>query len=151
MNGNFDCTQFISFDSNICEKQVKKMMAPFEELGFVIIIDGEIKPVKRKYFKNYISQHFTELKYDNFIGEFEDWEEICNPPTLIKKFVNNIHVILKKEDISNFKLILTSFAEEGTTTNKVIILNKDQIIKGIYSMSKHNFDIWVDNLILKLI
>ncbi|RDU22652.1 hypothetical protein [Anaerosacchariphilus polymeriproducens] len=151
MVGNFDCTQFITFDSSASEEKLNNMLSSFQALGFIVISGDEVKPIKRQYFKDYSARYFIELKFDNFMGEFEDWEQLDKPPILINQFIETAYKMVDSEGISNIKIILTSFAEEERTTNEVMVVEKSHIREGLYIMSKHNFEVWVDNLILEIL
>jgi hypothetical protein len=148
---NFDCTQFITFDLISSEATVERLLEPFKYLGFELVFDFNIRQVKRDYFKQYINQCFVELKDDNFMGEFEDWVEQDSPPRAVRKFIEEIEVLLEIHMVKNVRIMLTFFAEEGTTTIENISVSRDDIKNGLFSMSKHNFEVWTDNLVLGIL
>lgn len=148
---NFDCTQFITFDYIAPDFNVERFLERFKLLGFQLVIGSDIKQVKRGYFRQHTKQYFVELKDDNFMGEFEDWIEMEKPPERIENFAREVDLLLKSEKLINVRIILTFFAEEGTTIIDKISISKESLREGLYSMSKHNFEVWANNLVLEII
>ncbi|OPX42548.1 hypothetical protein CLHUN_35150 [Ruminiclostridium hungatei] len=148
---NFDCTQFITFDSTTAVIDIERLLERFKLIGFELVLDCNIRQVKKEYFKKYVKQHFIELKDDEFMGEFEDWEELDNPPRKIGDFIREINSLIDSNVIQRVTIMLTLFAEEGTTAVENIEVSKNNIKKGLYSMSKHNFEVWTNNLVLEIV
>ena len=151
MNENFDCTQFLSFTLTSNDLIIDEVLEQFNKIGFDVVYINQIRQVKKEYFRDYISDEFVELKCDNFIGEFEDWEDIMYPPDKILTFANTVCYLINNGKIKDTKIILTSFAQRGYSSNEVIKVKVEDIIKGLFSMSKHSYDVWADNLIIELI
>lgn len=149
MDENFDCTQFITFDYEADSDINDVIHQIFSNSKFVVLSNQKIREVKKLYFKHYLMEYFFELMYDEFLGEFEDWEEESNPPTLIQEFVSVLEKLIKL-GLINFKIFLTKFAEEGKTENTVIAINDSDIMKGLFYMSNHNYEVWTDNLIIEI-
>lgn len=148
MKENFDCTQFITFNLEKDKNILDSVVDEFSKIGFHVILD--IRDIKKVYFKEYLGEYFIELKDDNFMGEFEDWELENEPPKRIKDFMSVVKKIIKRKNIKNFTVMLTYFAEIGDSTNKVINVDSSNIQQGLFSMSRYNYDYCVDNLILKI-
>ncbi|MCT4566492.1 MAG: hypothetical protein N4A68_19535 [Maledivibacter sp.] len=151
MKENFDCTQFITFNLEEIDTNIHELVTSFNNIGFKIIYKNQIREVKKEYFKDYIQDEFIEFKCDNFIGEFEDWESLEHPTEKILKFANAVENIARRSEINNFRIILTSFAQEGYSSNETIKVKVDNIQEGLFSMSKHYYDVWTDNLIIEII
>lgn len=148
MKENFDCTQFITFDLKEHKQIMNLLIHDFNQIEFDIIFD--IRNIKKIYFKQYLRKYFIELKDDDFMGEFEDWKLINKPPKRIRDFINVVKKIAQIKNIKNFTIILTYFAELGNSTNKMVNVNISNLERGLYIMSRYNFDYYVDNLILKI-
>ncbi|WP_432663390.1 hypothetical protein R9X47_22765 [Wukongibacter baidiensis] len=151
MNENFDCTQFLSFKLNSNDLNLEELMVQFKKIGFDVIYNNQIRQVKKEYFSDYTNDEFVELECDNFIGEFEDWEDMIHPPEKIKTFANTVSDLIRNGKIKDTKIILTSFAQFGYSSNEKIEVKAKDIIEGLFSMSKHFYDVWTDNLIIELI
>lgn len=153
MNENFDATQFITFDIfDYNEHIIKQIRENFENLGFEVLQGNDIRKVKKKYFKQYMKTVFIELMDVNFFGEIESWQANVDMPTeRIENFAEQLIWLFNQKEVSNLSLILTGFAEEGISSDKILKVTSDEIIKGIFAMSKYNFDIWTDNLILEIV
>lgn len=151
MKENFDCTQFITFNLEEIDTNIHDLVTSFNNMGFTVIYKNQIREVKKEYFKDYIQEEFIELKCDNFIGEFEDWELLEHPTEKILEFINAVKNIAKRSEIVNFKIILTGFAEEGYSSNEIIKVKLENINEGLFAMSKHYYDVWTDNLIVEII
>ena len=148
MKENFDCTQFITFNLEEDKNILDSVVDEFSKIGFDIILD--IRDIKKAYFKEYLGEYFIELKDDNFMGEFEEWELENEPPSRIKDFMSVVKKIVQIKNIKSFTVMLTYFAEVGDSTNEVINVDSSNIQQGLFSMSRHNYDYCVDNLILKI-
>lgn len=123
----------------------------FREVGFEIVLPENIRNVKKEYFKDYFEEHVIELKNSEFLGEFEDWEDIENTPKAIQNFAECLNQIRKYSQIVDLKVIISHFAEIGASSKEVINVDADNVLNGLYLMSSKNYDVWTDNLILKLI
>lgn len=154
MKENFDATQFITFDiSDKNEHLVEQVRKRFESLGFEVLQDNDIRKVKKQYFNGYIKTVFLELKDETFIGEIELWQDNMDMvlDKRVKLFVEQLIWLYNQAEVYNLSLILTGFAEEGFTSNGVLQVKPDEILKGILKMSRYNYDIMVDNLILEIV
>lgn len=152
MKENFDATQFITFDiKNNLEWIMEQIQNRFSNLGFHIINEKGIRRVKMQYFNEYRKTIFIELVDETFIGEIEYWKVDSEMPVKrIIDFSNQLFWLYSREEVSNLNLILTGFAEKEFTTNTKIEVNSDEILKGMSTMSKYYFDMWTDNLIIKI-
>lgn len=153
MKENFDATQFITLDvldDNECI--IKQIRERFESLGFEVLQEKDIRKVKKQYFNKYIKKVFIELKDITFFGEIESWQ-VDDDMSIdrIKSFAEQLIWIFNQKEVSNLSLMLTGFAEEGISSDKVIKVTPDEIVKGISAMSKFYFDIWTDNLIIEIV
>lgn len=151
MGENFDCTQFITFDCTLVEKEVIKKLLFYENIGFEVILEKDIRNIKKEYFKNYRKQIFVELKYDDFIGEIDEWKDINDdPPKIISDFIKITKDIIREEEIINLKIILSSFAEMGLTTNEVLNTSVDKLVYSLFHISMSSPYNPVDNLIIEV-
>jgi hypothetical protein len=149
MKENFDCTQFITFDIEENSK-IDDFINLFNSIGFTVIPFKKIRNVKKEYFKKYFRSNVYELKWDEFLGYFDEWQENEETPKPILDFTNILQNIIQCSTIINLKVILTNFAEEGLSTNEVIKISDKKVIEGLFLMSSKNFEIWTDNLILEI-
>lgn len=147
MKENFDCTQFITYDS---EENINDVINSFHNIGFTIIPFDKIRNAKKEYFKEYFRSNVYELKFDEFLGYFDEWQAVEETPKLILYFANILKNIIQCSKVENLKVILTNFAEEGLSTNEVVKINNKKILEGLFLMSSKNFEVWTDNLILEL-
>lgn len=151
MGENFDCTQFLTFDSILAEKEVIKKLLLYENIGFKVILEKDIRNIKKEYFKNYRKQIFVELKYDDFIGEIDEWKDVNDaPPKLISDFIKITKDIIRQEEIINLKIILSSFADMGLTTNEVLNTSVDKLEYSLFHISMSSPYNPVDNLIIEV-
>ncbi|WP_033577894.1 hypothetical protein [Dickeya chrysanthemi] len=150
MNNNFDCTQMIAISKYSVSKNLVDDFFKFNELGFSIILDEDINETKKDYFLKRDDEYFIELYNKEFCGEFEDWFFLEEPPKLIVDFVDVIRFFIKKNNINHMRLMISFFAEKGVSTNFYSTVNYNDIFSGLFLMSKNNFDVWTDNLILEL-
>lgn len=149
MTRNFDCTQFITFDSLKVNDIDRFISMLFKDSPFKSVTKLEISDVKKEYFHYEFSTYTYELQFEEFIGELEEWADINQPTDSILIFNNLLQKILEKYP-ENFKVILTVFAEEGEDSKDVIDVTPDTVLLGLFSLSKYNFDIWPDNLVISL-
>ncbi|MFT2796423.1 hypothetical protein [Serratia sp. N21D137] len=147
---NFDCTQMISFEYYKESKQGLLGLSNFEKIGFEVLLDKDIRQVKKTYFQSGKSEYFIEFVNKEFSGEFEDWVDFDNPPKVIIDFACEIKNFAIINDLSNVKIFLTFFAEKGITKDHVVSCEPNDLLHAFFMMSKNNFDIWVDNLIIDL-
>lgn len=149
---NFDATQFISFDINGKPgKIIEEIKQRFNILGFDVIEEKEIREVKKNYFKKFRRKIFLELKNKTFIGEIEfskDGED--SPEQIVVDFAQTIKWLYSQNEIQHLVLIMTAFAEENYTSDILISVRSTEILKGLYSTSKFNYDIWADNIIIQI-
>lgn len=151
MGENFDCTQFLTFDSILAENEVIKKLLSYENIGFKVILEKDIRNIKKEYFKNYRKQIFVELEYDDFIGEIDEWKDINDaPPKLISNFIKITKDIIRQEEIINLKIILASFADMGLTTNEVLNASVDKLEYSLFHISMNSPYNPVDNLIIEV-
>lgn len=151
MKENFDCTQFITFNYFGSEDINNIISECFEESIFKILDYDRIRKVKREYFSEYINEYFFELLNEEFIGEFEDWKDKDYPPILIQKFIDIISVIVSLKGIRDFRILITNFAELGNTENEVVNVKYSDLREGLFLMSKYNYSVWIDNIIINII
>lgn len=150
MNENFDCTQFISF--TLSENPINNnIIILLKKEGFTLIEKNYIRKAKIDYFNNYIENQFFELKNDNFIGEFEDWTEKDTPPKIITEFLDIIKEWMYQLNVSNFKFILTSYAEvNGNTSCYVINTTFSSLLSEMFKMSRYYYGEHYDTLIINI-
>ncbi len=151
MDENFDCTQFLTFNSSLNEEKIDELLSPLKDVGFNIIKGSGIREIKRIYFKKYIEDIYIELGMENFIGELDMWEDINNPSKIVERLIEVISAVAKNTDIRKLKVILASFSEVNKTSDEEISTSPEDIAKGLFTMSKNYYDIWADNLIINII
>lgn len=145
---NFDCTQMVSFEYYHENKPFLLGLSNFGKIGFDILLNEDIKQVKKTYFQNNENEYFIEFINKEFSGEFEDWVDFDNPPKLIVDLAYEIKKFAISNDIPNIMIFLTFFAEKGITKDHVVSCKSNDLLHAFFMMSKSNFDIWVDNLII---
>ncbi|MGF6191614.1 hypothetical protein [Serratia sp. 2723] len=148
---NFDCTQMISFEHHHEKKPELLGLSSFEKIGFDILLDENIRQVKKTYFQRSENEYFIELINKEFSGEFEGWVDFDTPPQIIVDFACEIIDFSKKNNLSKIRIFLTFFAEKNVTKDHTVLCNSDELLNAFFIMSKSNFDIWVDNLIINFI
>lgn len=148
--GNFDFTQFVTFDSalpyEVIRNHIEKL---FLVQGFSIVEFKYVETEKRDYFSDYWRKYSFELERDDFLGDFLDWEIVENVPKIVEEFVDNIFEVLKL-DIKNFNVIICSFADNGKTYNDYVCTNKKNIILELFKMSPFSFKC-PNNLIISIL
>ncbi|OOE71291.1 hypothetical protein, partial [Salinivibrio sp. ML290] len=117
MSQNFDCTQMISFDRSLVANLNDDSFQDFERLGFSLVLDENIRDVKKEYFFFQEDEYFIEFSNDFFCGEFEDWYEFNEPPQLILDFCNALISCANKNKIDFMKVYLSFFAEKGYSSD----------------------------------
>ena len=152
---NFDATQFLSFDlqDNIKKRELfNEIQKRFEDFGFKVFFENEIRPIKVKYFQKYRSEIFIELFNQTFGSELEgSWKDEKNPPEVFVRFSKLIKWVASIRGVSNVKVIICSFAEENNYSSiEIIQTTKDTLLNAFYKMSINCFDTWVDNLIIEI-
>ena len=150
MNDNFDCTQFITFSYEGTGNIDRIIRNTFRGSVFNVIRSDEMRPVKKRYFKHYLEEFFFELAYDEFMGEFEDWDNENKPTPLLELFTEKLKGLFLLHPIKKAKIILVNFAEEGKTNDEFVYIERSEIYSGLFKMSRHNFGSWSDTLILEL-
>ena len=149
MIGNFDFTQFITFESSLdCGNIDHLIKELFEGLGFEVVAYEDIDAVKKEYYNSHWKQYTFELKKDDFLSPFMDWKNEDTVPEDIEKFIEKINLLLQYE-VSELGIIICYFAEKGTTTDEVIATTQDKIIHYLFKMSIHSFKC-PDNLIVNI-
>ncbi|WP_411704764.1 hypothetical protein [Edaphovirga cremea] len=151
LNENFDCTQLISFKWEEKEKPSLNDVNLFESIGFDVLMDDSIRQVKKEYFKTYDCEYFIELFNQEFSGEFEDWLVYDAPPLLILQFVDAMNLFISANDFKDFKIFISFFSESGVSTNHSLLVNSSELLTALFLMSKNNFDVWADNLIINIL
>lgn len=149
MDENFDCTQFFSFDTNLSLKEIL-LLSDLKNYEFLILKSDDIREVKKRYLEKYMSSYLIELKNDNFIGDLQDWSNFESPPIIVEFFSDISEKIAKNINITNYSIILCKFAQENVTEDKVLEIKSNEILPALYNMSKFSYDLWMDNLILKI-
>ena len=153
MKENFDATQFITFDMLRKNDDIlNEIQVRFSNLGFEVIQENDMRDIKKKYFSKYRKSVFIELSSTSFYGEVETWNVNSEEPAqCIKDFAEHLIWLNSQNDISDLRLILTGFAEEGYSSDATIEVKAADILKGIGAMSIYYYDIWADNLIVQII
>ena len=148
----FDCTQLITVNAK-GENSIKNIKRDFEQLGFMIKTDNQISRNKLNYFKGYLYDTVIELVDKEFIGEFEDWKDIFNPPIRITKLVDKLRNIINDKNVENVKFIIISSASENKKEDNILqLLSSEQdLAASLFIMSGWNFDLKTEVLILKLV
>jgi hypothetical protein len=88
----FDCTQLITVSTQE-QNSIENIKREFEELGFNVYANKQIEVNKLNYFKDLLNNKVIELVDKEFVGEFEDWKDVSNPPIKIKKFIEKLESI----------------------------------------------------------
>ncbi|MDG0803651.1 hypothetical protein [Pectobacterium polaris] len=148
---NFDCSQLVSFRFSRENKCQLKGLDAFEAMGFKVLIERDIKEVKKKYFRTHDDEFFIEFEDKEFVGDIEDWSDYDNPPEKIRWFLSNVLKLKELNGLRGVSLFISIFAERGQTSNCIIDVSPDELMKTLYFMSRSNFDVWVDNLTMHLI
>lgn len=149
---NFDDTQFLTFDiRNASTDILIEIKKRFSSVGFKILIGEEIENVKKDYFRKYLRTIFIELEDKEFIGDIAHWEEKNLPTERVTEFERNIIWLCNQRSITDLKVILTYFAEQGRTTITQIQTTAECIGEALYAMSNKNFDLWTDNLVIEIL
>jgi len=151
MKENFDATQFVTFDigGNLVEI-MDEIKRKFERLGFEVLDKMSMRKVKKEYFESFQREVFLELKNELFIGEIEFLQDESGAKQIVLDFVQNMQWLCFQKDISNLALIITAFAEKDYTSNTAIKVTSENILGGICTMSKYNYEVWTDNLIIEI-
>lgn len=150
-NENFDCTQLISFRWGKDEAPSLNNINDFESIGFDVLMDESIRQVKKEYFKTYEGEYFIELANQEFSSEFEEWLVYDAPPLMMIKFADAISLFLNNNNLKDFKIFISFFSESGISTNHSVSVSTNDIMPALFLMSKNNFDVWVDNLIINVV
>ena len=147
---NFDFTQFITFDSALPYGIIKNNIESiFIKKRFSVVDFKDIEKVKKDYFSIYWRKYSFELKKDDFLCEFMEWEDKENIPIKIKEFVDDINETLMLA-IRDLRVIICSFAEKEKTYNEYVCINQDSIYEELFKMSPFSF-VCPDNLIIRII
>lgn len=147
---NFDFTQFISFDSDLPYEEIQNVILKlFTEIGFSIVKFEEIEKVKKEYYSDYWKKYSFELKKDDFLSDFMEWETIENIPNPVIEFSKKIDELLRLK-IKGLRLIICSFAEKQKTDDEVVYVNHEKIFQELYKMSAFSFKS-PDNIIINIV
>lgn len=135
---SFDCTQFLIF-TEIDELQKSVIENALKKFGFHLNNLNEMSKAKKNFINSHIKDNLValELKDENFIGEFDEWEfeKFNDPPEKIHTFIDLIKNIHKKT--MDLTLIFVQYLYEDLE-NQIFskeILMKD-LTKNLYSLSK---------------
>jgi hypothetical protein len=146
----FDCSQFLTFPYDCVEQQISKEdLVGFKNIGFNIFLNEEIRDKKRSFLRPYMVKQTVELLNQEFVGIFEDWKEISDPPNELKLLKNEIIQLSKKNEISKLKLIIISCASD----DDVIIersVHMNEFFEALFSLSKWNFNEAIENMVLSI-
>jgi hypothetical protein len=145
---NFDCSQLIAFNWN--KSVPPSSISLFEEISFKVKCNDEIRRIKLDYFKIRNDEYCIDFIDENFVGEFEDWEEYEKPPKRILDFSNVIEKFILINELKNVRLFISFFAEEGRSDDHYEKIKCSDLLETLFLMSRHNFDVWVDNLIIEI-
>ncbi|TVX93168.1 hypothetical protein [Paenibacillus agilis] len=148
----FDCTQFVTLDTHD-DNSIENIKEAFKQLGFDLKFNEQISNNKLIYLKDHLKTTVIELVDKEFIGEFEDWEDVSSPPIKIIKFIKILKIILKDRNIGSLKLIIVNNASENKKEDNILelISSEEDLNTSLFSISSWNFEFKTDVLILKLI
>lgn len=147
---NFDFTQFISLDSDLEYDEIEDIMIElFGKAGFSIIRFDNMEEVKKEYYCEYWNKSTFELKQDDFLSDFMEWNDMTRVPESIKTFLEIIDDLLTY-DVIEVELIICSFAEKMKTKNEIVSINRNKLIEELYKMSIYSYQC-PDNLIIRII
>ena len=146
---NFDFTQFVTFDSTLPYQMIKDtVLKTFLIRGFTVIDFENIEEVKKDYFSSYWRKYSFELKMDDFLGGFMEWEIRDNIPIKVKAFIDDISEILTLSTW-DLRVIICSFAEKEKTCNEYVCTKRDDMYGELFKMSPYSL-VCPDNLIIKI-
>ncbi|MBD2797165.1 hypothetical protein ID856_11540 [Xenorhabdus sp. 18] len=148
MKGNFDCSQLISFDW--AKSNPPSSISLFEKIGFEVKFNDEIQFVKLDYFKERDDEYFIDFVDKTFSGEFEDWKEYEKPTKRIIDFNDAVQKFISVNKLTHVRLFISFFAEKGLSDNHHEKIKCSDLLDALFLMSKNNFDVWVDNLIIEI-
>ncbi|MGL4484755.1 MAG: hypothetical protein ACRCUS_07375, partial [Anaerovoracaceae bacterium] len=139
----------------LSEKAMTKCLeAIFKGTGFRILPKDKINAFKLQFFSDYTYDYFYELQNELFMGEFDDWELVQNPPIMINNFVVAIMKILDISEVFNLTLILTSYASKDRKSKNVVKCKIKDIYYKMFSASSYWMNLegafYVDNLIIEI-
>lgn len=148
----FDCSQFVTFN---CEGKdsFERYKKDFEEIGFKVRGKDKIRYFGKSYFKNDISDDVVELFDQEYLGVFDDWEDVNNPSEKIIKLINILENIIDDRLFKEFKLILVSSCDVVEEDNEVCRINssKENLSKNLFLMSGYNLEEYCHILMINLI
>ncbi|MFG1173012.1 hypothetical protein AAFN90_05355 [Erwiniaceae bacterium CAU 1747] len=113
--------------------------------------NDSIRQVKKEYFKTYEGEYFIEFTNQEFSGEFEEWLVYDTPPLMVIKFADAISLFLSNNNLKGFKIFISFFSENGVSTNHSVSVSSNDILPALFLMSKSNFDVWMDDLIINVL
>lgn len=147
----FDCTQLLTF--NICNlENIENVKLMLEQFGFDVKAQNKINNNKLEYLKAWLFNYVVEILDLEFLGEFEEWKDISEPPAKIIKLVDAIERIKEDNNIEELKLIIVSSASEDKEFDNILETETgiQDLKNNLFLMSSWNFDIKLDTLILKI-
>lgn len=107
----FDCTQFITFDTEGDEASIRQVLSDFETLGFQVVGGEDIESRKLEYLTEYLSSTTVELFDQNFMGVLlEDWRDATEVPARVEHFAEVVAQLARSGAVWNLRLILVSDA-----------------------------------------
>lgn len=152
---DFENSQFLSISVTSSVSLLQQALEEiFRDTNFNLQKKEEINHVKLMYFSDFLLDYFYELRDEDFMGEFDDWQDVKNPPAAIRQFVTCVSNILKIEGVNYVYVILTNYACEDITTNGILECKIEKAYKKLFSASIY----WIqekglcyeDNLIIKV-
>lgn len=148
----FDCTQFITFNYE-GKNSFERYKSDFESIGLEVRERNGVNYGGKSYFKEDINDIVIELFDQEFLGEFEDWKEINNPPEKIVKLIRILENIIDDRLFNEFKVILVSACDEVEEDNEVYRVNssKENLKENLFLMSFYNFEDYYEIVMINLI
>ncbi|MED1946760.1 MULTISPECIES: hypothetical protein [Brevibacillus] len=133
----FDCTQFISFDSDN-EADVAVSLKEFEVANqFKVLPKDEILPNKIAHLRHFLHSSVFEMVNQEFIGEFDEWLEREEVPVDILSFSRNIQLFVQNKHVQNATVILVRYAHDEKNEDRIFVgeFHKEHILEGLYHAS----------------
>ncbi len=115
---NFDCTQFITFESNTKMKKVERFLV---KQGLHIVKKQDIDESKLIYYRDYLLSNVMEIKNDNLVSLFYDWHQSGNLSNDINIYINSIKEFIRYFEINKLRLVFTNYVEMNNYENVIRI------------------------------
>lgn len=135
---SFDCTQFLIFTA-IDESKKNEIENALRKFGFNLKKLNEMSKKKKDFINLHIEDNVfpLELKDENFIGEFDEWEfeKFNDPPKKIHLFIDLLKDIHEKTTYLSLIFVVYFYEELENQIFSKEILIKD-LSKTLYSLSK---------------